>query len=566
MTASAAGIVSLSFQLFAGCIQGFVLLSTAHNLGRDASTIICMLNLQEIHLTEWGRTAGLLDGELDRRLNVRVVEETLQLLQIPSPVLAHEKHPQTSSSPTSEIDGVFSKISNETRNRVLARAGLIQSGCSFPRRLWWAAVDKESIERLVEKINVLIRELWMLLEPWRQDDLLRSTQAIESNMIALMNRFDQLSSLNHALQQLETMSGYDRCSSRFQGLADTASIKATKVGLETDTDNRLGDGEYQIMPPRGILLQGLEKLTRNRLQNFQPMRKCPEMGIAQYDTEAVFVEWKEINPLLRKKIIPRIENLAALLNLPKDPSFRSLHCRGTIEHDNRIAFIYAQPSQTNGIPKSLYDLFSAKDGIEPPSLTARIQLSLCIARSVRSFHRAGWLHKDLRSANILFFPRSPNDSKNSPQYDIESPVLAGFSFSRFASPTEISEQPSADPQRDVYRHPDALGEASESFNAFMDLYSLGTILVEISEWRGLKFLVQSIVNVDNDTVPFSKIAQVQSYLLSGRGKGGTSKMRAKMGDIYNMACMECLGGGKDNELNSAAVLGSVINKLESCRV
>ena len=50
--AGAVGVVSLSLQLPWGCIKGSVLLCTAHNLGSDASTIVCMLELQEIQLTE----------------------------------------------------------------------------------------------------------------------------------------------------------------------------------------------------------------------------------------------------------------------------------------------------------------------------------------------------------------------------------------------------------------------------------------------------------------------------------------------------------------------------------
>jgi hypothetical protein len=80
VAAGAVGVISLSLQLLGGCIKGFVLLSTAHNLGKDASTIMCMLNLQEIQLTEWAKRAGLLtgDGVLDRRLNPAAVESTLK--------------------------------------------------------------------------------------------------------------------------------------------------------------------------------------------------------------------------------------------------------------------------------------------------------------------------------------------------------------------------------------------------------------------------------------------------------------------------------------------------------
>jgi hypothetical protein len=56
------------------------------------------------------------------------------------------------------------------------------------------------------------------------------------------------------------------------------------------------------------------------------------------------------------------------------------------------------------LPRTLLDLFSAKHDLEPPSLTSRIPLALQIARIVRDFHRTDWLHKDLRSEKILFFP------------------------------------------------------------------------------------------------------------------------------------------------------------------
>jgi len=77
------GAASLAFQLFAGCVKGFVFLSTAHNLDKDSSTMLCMLNLQEIQLTEWAKRAGLLQekGTLDRRLNETIVCSVLKGLQ-----------------------------------------------------------------------------------------------------------------------------------------------------------------------------------------------------------------------------------------------------------------------------------------------------------------------------------------------------------------------------------------------------------------------------------------------------------------------------------------------------
>ena len=589
---SAAGLTSLVFQLFAGCIQGFILLSKAYNLGKDASTIICMLNLQEIQLTEWGRRAGLLsgDGQLDRRLNAKVVEDTLQMLRdlltnttqlkhrynLDQVVDGNSEEQLLSNVESLAIAGpsqVFTGISNQTRREILHRAGLIQAHTGLRKQFLWAIMDKDKAEQLVEKIHIFVRELWFLLDTWRQDDLLKTTQSIASNMITINETFGQLRSLNEALRLTGDMGSRTDSISSFESLAVSADIKAMRVGLEEPEGKSSHPEDIAQKPKRQDLLKNVEQLSRRRFGEFKSMKNSKAMGTAGYDGKTVFVEWKELNPHQRSKILPRVENLAALLNMPKDATFRSLHCKGTIEMDGKVALVYQHPSpDVGGSPKSLRDLFSPKDGIEPPSLTVRIQLGLRIAHTIRAFHRAGWLHKDLRSENILFFPE-PHSSVKA-ETELSNPVLAGFSFARLASPSEISEQPSENPKRDIYRHPDAMGEPSISFDAKMDIYSLGTMLVEIAEWRGLKHIVHSVVNVDDDTVPLSKIGEVKEFLLSGKGKGGTSKLRTRMGDVYNKACIMCLSGESDisrDEVDllsysNPGLLDFVIRELEYCKV
>jgi hypothetical protein len=131
-----------------------------------------------------------------------------------------------------------------------------------------------------------------------------------------------------------------------------------------------------------------------------------------------------------------------------------------------------------------------------------------------------------------------------------------------------------DPKRGIYRHPSAMGEPSVSFNVMMDVYSLGTILVEIAEWHALKYVVQGVVNVDDDSVPLGKVAQVKPLLLSSEGKGGTSKLRMRMGNIYNRTCMMCLSGAVEKlsehteteTYSTPSLLDVVIRDLESCKV
>src|SRR5256885_17127717 len=87
-----------------------------------------------------------------------------------------------------------------------------------------------------------------------------------------------------------------------------------------------------------------------------------------------------------------------------------------------------------------------------------------------------------------------------------------------------------------------MGEPSLSFSALMDVYSLGTVMLEIAEWRALRYIVDSVADVGAENVPISKLAEVQPFLLSSRGKGGPSKLRIKMGDICTSAYLMCLGG------------------------
>ncbi|MCJ1304433.1 hypothetical protein MMC08_007245 [Hypocenomyce scalaris] len=585
--AGAVGVVSLSLQLLGGCIKGFVLLSTAQNLGKDASTIVCMLELQEIQLTEWARRAGLLtdDAVLDRRLNGRAVEETLLHLQ--KLLLDTEQlktkyglwlKPQANNNQQtttalraaslSEIQRVFTSISDETRRQIMTRAEGAQEQNIF-KQLWWAAVDKEKIKKLVGDVHFLVRGLWHLLDPWRHDDLLNSITAMAANIVTLNNRFDQLTSLHEALNALRgTLSILPDAS--LKTLAVSAEVKALRVGLGDD-DQEQSLGQKFNAPKRQELLQRLERLSRLRLMNFKSMKKHETMGLADYGEQRVFVEWKHLNPSLRSKILPRVENLAALLNVPKDQTFRSLSCKGIVEEDGKVSFVFDHPFPScPEEPRSLLELFSAKDGLEPPSLSDRIRLALQIVRTVQNFHRAGWLHKSLRSENILFFPTNNASTVTC----ISDPVLAGFNFARFDSPTEISEQPSAGPGHDIYRHPSAMGEPSLNFSALMDVYSLGTVMLEIAEWRALRYIVDSVVDVGAENVPLSKLAGVQEFLLSGRGKGGTSKLRTKMGNIFTSVCLMCLGGKVEEENLSqdgrfepqGSLLDVAVQRLKSCNI
>ena len=548
----AVSIVSLTFQVFAGCIKGFVLLSTAHNLGKDSSTLICMLSLQELRLTEWAKCAGLLseEGRLDRRLNETAVNATLtelqNLLLDTERLKTRYKLNLTSKLPTGqdELNNNFPPVTHsilsqavpdQLRGDIMYRARLTQARNSFPQRLWWASVDKARLEELVVKIKSFIQELWYLLDPIRQDDISQTLQVILSQLIGMSGKVDELTSLREALLQLPDP-GLPTLNSPSKSLASAADIKAVSVNLGAAihgprlTNTASSMDSHSHLPSRSRVATCDTKL----IEQYTPIKSNSDMGIATYQHKSVFIEWKTLPHQFKSKIIERTEDLATLLSTPKQPDFRSLQCTG-LARDNdggKIAFIFDVPSlDTPQLPRSLRNLFGLN-----PSVTERVQLALQITQSVKYFHTAGWLHKNLRSENILFWPV---DASISP---LSRPVLVGFAFSRQDSPSQISEQPSSDPRRDIYRHPEAMGEPSVSFSAAKDIYALGTILLEIGEWRSLKTLVEKVVDLNRPDISLDQLAKVRPFLLDEGPKGGLWMLRYRMGDIYARITKMMLSG------------------------
>ncbi|KAL8697648.1 MAG: hypothetical protein Q9201_007020 [Fulgogasparrea decipioides] len=570
--------VSLAFQLFAGCIKGFVLLSTAHNLGKDSSTLLCMLNLQEIQLTDWARRAGLLSAThaLDRRLNQTVVHAVLQELQkllldtdkLKSRYkLALSAIPSTNDltvSSTMERGILGAAISENTRKDILVEARLIQSSNHFPQRLWWAAVDKSKFEEYIAQIRFFVQELWHLLDPLRQDEMASGLQVILSHVISMSDRLGDMKSLQDALRTSGTQRG-TADSGSYSSLESAAEIKAITLSINADSEGRALEA-----PLSSEMNIHAVQLASHPLQDFAPFKSNPDMGTARYDGKCVFIEWKTLPVHARHKIMTRVKDLAILLGAPKHPSFRSLRCKGLVRDtdDSKIAFVFEIP-EIYGCqpPRPLRTMF----GSISPSVTERLQLALRITESVRQFHTGGWLHKNLRSENILLFPSG--NASMSAEFPLTNPVLAGFAFSRLDSPSAISEQPSADPQRDIYRHPDAMGEPSKSFTVVKDVYALGTVLLEIGEWRSLKSLVEKIVDVGKADVTLIQLAKVKPFLLDDGPKGGLRTLKFRMGDVYTLVTRMMLSGEipeqapvnkESSEIHTPSILDIAVRELGRC--
>lgn len=140
------------------------------------------------------------------------------------------------------------------------------------------------------------------------------------------------------------------------------------------------------------------------------------------------------------KVYDRVQELAEALGLIRSEEFLTLRCKGIYEdvENSQFCFVYELPSFCQRPldakpPPSLLDYIDTRF---KPSVTARVRLAHRLALSVRRLHEEGWLHKGIRSENILLLKPRQDGPRS-----LENPQLAGFDFARREGPGEYSEKP-----------------------------------------------------------------------------------------------------------------------------
>lgn len=277
-------------------------------------------------------------------------------------------------------------------------------------------------------------------------------------------------------------------------------------------------------------------------------------AMARYGEESVIVDWRCCQDDSWRRKHPRAfqrrtENLTRILNSDLKPlSLSILHCVGYLNQSQNVtgyAFRLPSGAQPGQKPVTLYDLLKRVERPDQrkdiPDLGERFELAKALVTTVFNIHNIGWVHKNIQSKNILFWPKS--DGGVEP--DLSKPYLMGFDISRPNQPGEVSEKPLSHFEDDLYRHPHYKGMYARSFQPSFDIYSLGVILYEVGLWRNIAYQGSSKSN--NPRRPSLPTHNSDPQLVERMVEQGTiMAMKQYTGARYRDAVRSCLSRNFDN--------------------
>ena len=169
----------------------------------------------------------------------------------------------------------------------------------------------------------------------------------------------------------------------------------------------------------------------------------------------------------------QVRRVTSMLGRIRQSTFSTLELQGYISkvlYGPKFGIVYRVPEPYLGQNfYTLHDLFST---CRLMPLESRLKLAWKLSRSLLRFHAVGWLHKEVKSANVVVFVAdkpAPGRLKWS-DVALADAYLCGFDLSR---PQEASTNLSIDfgLERNLYRHPERWGTPN-TFLQKHDIYAL----------------------------------------------------------------------------------------------
>ncbi|KAK5064757.1 hypothetical protein LTR84_000591 [Exophiala bonariae] len=612
--------VSLTFQLFAGCVKGYQLLSEAANLPGEYQYIRLRLEIEQARLLDWGffvevseDEGSLSIGRASEKVLLEVLKQQYDLLlkfgrydeqlaAVSKPSLV-ELEEQVEHVSEEAKDHDPSRQKHFSHSHFLMRRALsyIDDTRKFPRRLRWVICDKDKLDRLLCKLAFLNDFLMELLDRRQLGRLLDLQTRTNYGIMQLSSSMGQLFSLFQAetLQDPPSPLGAEDSSNHLITASQTRSSPDTRdgagvVSLRSTFASLARTKAFNLAVENGQLTESFAKglglrdiasdiasaeLSQGHFELHDPGLSA-DCGFEDPRTEATFyrggvrtepkhvwIEWRlqsrqqpsttTSNGYYRHSMPGppkgglemtthnRMTALVAMLRQSKSSElFRAASCLGffydrTVVKSSdasprRCGIVFEKPRNCNPSlpPVSLLEFLRRNQRGDrtlcTPSLTQRVRLAVAVAEHIERLHAVNWLHKALRSYNILFFAtdekvRADVDHPWDQCYhvfDLDKPFLSGFDLARPLDQHELSAAGPENPAHDIYRHPEIQAASASAcigmFRKSYDYYSLGIVLLEIIYWKPIDALLELRLESCQlkDTYPVRSLLLQQRQILN----------------------------------------------------
>ncbi|KAK6527513.1 hypothetical protein TWF694_004496 [Orbilia ellipsospora] len=491
----------------------------AANLFEDSEALVVRLELERFRLQTWGSNSGLIDNELSPTLRIvhkilvrelKLIEETFtdasKLCEryfipthghgavTPSPLTDSAQDGSSMHPPQDEVDiqpfllrmrtslynsGVSMQRSSEGK----AGAGVGKAANDTKdqriepgiwKRVRWGIRDKERFSKHVTELHEHVNVLHQLLSETAQRRCREDNHRIKIIFVERATDIRALDLIRSAIgpeHDVETHAMAERKS---------ISVGGENPGLRS---------RYSSTVPAGLTLSDLNLPPDYAQKQRLLVRRKTDQGLVLLEKKAYD---PSISPADKRILLQRLQRLVMLLASTESPSFRSLRALGSIADVTNYCWWLALefpascgPDTPLAEPITLHHLLQPSTKFRPP-LERRLQLAVSICGTMSSLFSSGWLHKGLRSANIVF-PYLVSSNSIIDTYIIRDPRVGGFEYSR--QETESKSINNAEMFTDVaaalYRHPIYHGEGEQEYTMQLDIYSLGLVLVEIALWMPL---------------------------------------------------------------------------------
>ncbi|KAK4165337.1 prion-inhibition and propagation-domain-containing protein [Cladorrhinum sp. PSN259] len=604
----AIGVASIGLQVYSSCIQGIQLIITAVNYPEDCKYLNLRLRMEQQRFFAWSEASGLMDLDAKNRDKVlesntfvlhrqTVLDLLVQIECLFKEFNEHQKRSKRLQA-TPDQDQILEKPEKDAadanfplpkrRSEFIRKAmkSLKETSQEAGQRLRWVSFDKAAFELMLTRFSTLNDNITGILDARMQVEIHHTVQDTNRGVLQLHHKITDLSRLVMALS-LKLESGSVMPASQLpiakrqynadglELLSKLAKFKAFNESMGSDRKAAPLDEATAMCLELGKPSEQRDLFLDRSMVELDPVAEDSDqprcdafLTLQTGEKKKVWVEWKDydrqrpgdLSPP-KDVIVERVRKLAALLNhTPKPEDFRTPHCLGffdkaspgTSEDEEdilnmRLGLVFERPldkSLHHSMPPvSLRELL-LQDRRKPP-VTKRVKLAHAISKCVLYLHAVNWLHKGLRSHNIIFFRTADG------QVDYSRPVLSGFDFSRPARADEMTDIPGPgdDVEYNLYRHPGAQStnpEERERFKKSFDIYSLGVLLVEIAHWA----TVDRVLNIDMNVARGrpSTALRVRDSLLTG---DQISELGACMGELYEAATQKCIAGGKELGLSES---------------